>query len=1397
MIPTTLLEDLASYVPALILRRMVADVGATMSPSVEQFPAAALFADLSGFTALTEQFSLHNPAGTEELTQILDLYFGHLVRVVTAHGGDVVKFAGDGLLALWYGAEDLALLTQRAVQCGLAVQMMMSPDVWSGFNSMRTAAPLKMRVGVGAGEVTTMHIGGIFGRWELLVTGEPIRQTGLAESQAQPGDVVIAGDAWPLVAAGCAGELLSSGAVRLVALTDYLPMRGLDLPVLQLEMADALRSYLPKAILARMDAGQMAWLAEQRRVTVLFVNLPDLRADTPLRQAQALMRAIQSMLYRFEGSISRLGTDSKGPTLVAALGLPPLAHENDAERGVRAALAIQAALADLGFSCAIGITTGQALCGSVGGDARREYTMMGSIVNRSARLMQAAAVQFARDGGTALLCDAATMQATHRALHFEPLPPIKLKGVSEPVMVYRPRMGAIAPQGQKIIPQSGALIGRHRESELILAMVSDLVQRGRGGTLLLEGDEGIGKTRLVGELQLVARSRGLLIYIGAGSPVDNAPYGAWRSIFHSLMLGDGQSDAVTWATSVLGEEMALLAPLLRAVLQIDLADTPVTAQMSGQVRADNTRDLLVRLLARATHSSPLVVTIEDAQWLDASSWALLLAVAERVERLLLVVAVRPMAATPSEYQRLAYLPDTQRMQLRGLSPEQVRDLLAQRLNVNRVPHEVWQLIAARSQGNPFFCEELIRALRDGGLIVVHGRECRVAARAGDPIQALNNIHLPSTMQGLITSRIDRLTPTQQLTLKVASVIGQNFSLSVLRAIHPVEDNPERLVDQLFTLQQSGLIQIDAFEPELVYAFKHAVAAEVAYNLMSFRQRRQLHRVLAERLESGGECVTVANAAQLAYHWRHADDLTRAMYYLALAGEQSLRAGAYREAISFLRDAIQIAEGLLDAGGVPDRVIWARWERQLGEAYHGMGQLNESRELLERAAMRLGFLTSERLRVTFPLIIREILCQIVSIIRAKINNTDRYISLPLHMLPPSSIPVVSCGVADLQDEPNTTLKPYFSEAARIYTILAQLAYYNSQILDSIYAALHSLNLAERTGASSELAGAYATAHLAAGILPPLAAFYRRRAQETARQIGHLPTYAWLAEAQGLSYLIQGDWRRARGALNFGLTIAESLGDQRRRAECRAILALGDLHQGYFSRALESCAELYMLGQASSDTQVCAWGLIGQAESMLNMGNDGRASILLDEAAGLLAENLGSTRTEEIWAYALRAKAALRSGNHHLAERLAVAAADLVGHLPPAAIYALGGYTAIAEVFLELWEGGAGRALQAKARRSCITLRRFAMIFPVARPAALIWMGRYAWARGQQTLARRYWRRALALAGHLGMPYEQGRALFALGHHDIANEHIQRLRSAAAIFQKIGAAHDLSQVQEYLI
>ncbi|HEY1016500.1 MAG TPA: adenylate/guanylate cyclase domain-containing protein, partial [Herpetosiphonaceae bacterium] len=225
---SSFLKTIASYVPDQIIEQLSVSAEPPVEPQQTRFPAAVLFADISGFTALGERLAGQGVEGAESLTQALNDYFGQVVALVTALGGDVVKFAGDALLALWpalheQGAatpgEALALATARAAQCGMALQTTAQGESLGGEIS------LTLKIGIGAGEVLGMHLGGVYRRWEYLVAGEPILQASGAEDHAAPGQVVLARAAWELVAPFCAGTPRSPAAVRLDDVLSPVPMR--------------------------------------------------------------------------------------------------------------------------------------------------------------------------------------------------------------------------------------------------------------------------------------------------------------------------------------------------------------------------------------------------------------------------------------------------------------------------------------------------------------------------------------------------------------------------------------------------------------------------------------------------------------------------------------------------------------------------------------------------------------------------------------------------------------------------------------------------------------------------------------------------------------------------------------------------------------------------------------------------------------------------------------------------------------------------------------------------------------------------------------------------------------------------------------------------------------------
>lgn len=911
-----LLQTLASYVPPLIVRRLASDPAPIAAPRAERFEAAVFFVDISGFTVLTEKLGQRGPASAEELTGIINTYFAQLIDLIHAHGGEIIKFAGDALMALWPArgvadprfASPLHEATYRATQCGLVVieKLNQYPVMENWY--------LYLKVGLGAGEVLAVIVGGKFKRWEFLVTGAPLSQMTLAEKTAQRGEVTLAPEAWAMIAPLSTGQILEQGVARVDALALTVnPAPAPPVPPPPPDAEEALLAFIPRAITLRLTAGQTDWLAELRRVTVLFLTVDGLD-DDDLDQIQAVMFNLQEQLYTYEGSVRQFIVDDKGAVLIAALGLPPLSHEDDAARGVRAAIAMQAALRNLGLRGAVGITTGQAFCGEVGSAHRREYALVGGVVILAARLMQAAS-QLGLDEIAPILCDAATYHAAQNQFNFEALPAIMVKGRAEAVAVYRPILKTgTGPLGTRTPSKvSGHLVGRGVERAIIDEELSKLRLGRTGGSLIVDGESGIGKSRLAEHLRVEAEVKQLAVLTGTGDAIESSkPYHAWRGVFTQLFDLNvmGEPEARRRHILDLFEEaepgLLHLVPLLNEVLPLDFIDTELTAQMKGQVRADNTRDLLLQLLQNAVMRSPKVIVLEAAHWLDKSSWALALALRQRTRAgpLLLVVVTRPMLdAAPAEYHELLNFRGTRHLLLDSLTSDESVTLACQSLGVTSLSEPIKNLLRERGEGHPSFSEELAFTLRDTGLITISNGEAHLTPGAGD----LSKLSFPDTVQGMITSRIDRLPVGAQFALKTASIIGRTFAFSTLHDIHPLEADRPNLRAFLVTLERLGLVALASPDPKLTYTFKHTVTREVAYNLMLFSQRQKLHHAVAEWYETHHAADLAPFYQLLAHHWSKADSPSKALFYLGLSGTQALRTGAYQEAINFFDEALKVDE----------------------------------------------------------------------------------------------------------------------------------------------------------------------------------------------------------------------------------------------------------------------------------------------------------------------------------------------------------------------------------------------------------------------------------------------------------------------------------------------------------
>lgn len=1349
----TLAETFARYVPRVVLERVLRDPRPVDAPSAERFPGALVFFDISGFTALTERLAQQGPAGAEELTRILNAYFGRLIELVDGHGGDVVKFAGDALVAVWWARDDPGSLPEaalRAAQCGLEVRRLLH-----GFPAGADVR-LGLRVTMGAGPIALVHLGGVFDRWEILIAGRPLSQVGAIAHELEPGRVGVSAEAWGLIEARALGTARRRGVVELDSVEAPAPPapppRLAPTPAVQ----DALQRYLPGAIVHRLLAGQTEWLGELRRLTILFINLPDLRHDTPLAQAQEVMRALQTALYRFEGSINKLSVDDKGVSLVSALGLPPLAHEDDAARGAKAALAMRAALAELGLRSAAGVATGRAFCGVVGSDLRREYTVMGDVVNLAARLMQSAP--------DSILCDRATFEAAEEAVAFDAPLTLRLKGKAEPVSACRP----LRESGRAGPRREPTLIGRRREREVLQDAVESLLRDGRGATVLVEGEAGIGKSCLLHDFVASASRRGVPVLRGAADAVERStPYHAMKGLLAQRLGLEALEDVELLRRRVLevleGDgHLIQLLPVLDDLLPLRLPETPLIAQMSGEVRAAHVQTLVIRLLERGASGAPFVLVLEDAQWMDSASWALLARLSRQVAAMLLVVSTRPLGPeAPAEYPRLLEAATTRRIRLETMTPEETVELVARRLGVDSLPEPAARLIRERAEGHPFFSEELGYAMRDAGLICVEEGRCRMGREAGEGAE----LDLPETVEGIIASRIDRLTPPQQLTIKVASVIGRVFTLGLLREVYPLAADRDHILELLAALEAHDLTPLESAHPERSYIFKHVITREVAYDLMLYSQREQLHRVAAEWYERTHEGDLTRLYPLLAHHWGRAGVPARAVDYLERAGEAALRSHANTEAVRFLADAQERDAAASPRSGPLRR---ARWSRMIGEAQRSLGQSAAAQGSLEQALATLG---------------RTMPAGRLGLLRGLAGQALRQAWLRLR---PWRRAAPAAGECER-----------LLEAAKAYEPLTLLYYFSGEVDRMLYAILAAINLAERTGRVTPVrAKAYASLAAAAAVIPwrSQAEHYRDKAREAARELDLLPVSAWVALTSGTFEAGIGRWDACLASFRGGMAAAQELGDERLWETLAGSLASTLCIRGRFAESASLYRRVLDSATERGDFQIQAWTLAGLGRCFHGLNRFDSLHEIVERMEAHWARH-GDPFTP--WTRLDRTVLAAVDDLHRGAVDPAVAwlrrSIDVVRAMGRPNQYHL----LIASE--TLWAALADPALAAApflpevpewrrvARRN---LRRFSRIYPIGEPRLALRLGHEAALRGDSDGAMRAWRQSIDAARRLSMPYDEARAATALARRlpPTSAEREQLEARSRALFEGLGLAPD---------
>jgi len=882
----------------------------------EACQGSALFADISGFTPLTEYLAaqLGQQRAAEELTRLLDQVYTALIDQVHRLHGSVIGFVGDAITCWFDERGESPDSPLRAAACAFAMQQAMRPFASVPVTGNLKAA-LAIKIGIASGPARRFLVGDPSIQLIDSLAGETLRQMSQAEGLAQKGEILLSAD--------CAA-LLGDAVTQLEWRTH--PENGLKFavagelttsiepspwPTISPEALDEtkIRPWMLPLLYERLQAGDTAQ-PELRPAVSLFLRFLGIDYDHDEEagsKLDACIRRAQNTIHQSDGSLLQLTIGDKGSFLYAAFGAP-LAHDDDALRAVRAALELQTQLQKQGLSSQVGLARGPARTGAYGSRERCSYGVIGDDAVLAARLMTAAPPGETR-------CAYSIYRELHQKLNFESLPPVRVKGKAGLIPVYRPVSSQRAVTGSHF-----AIIGRQLERAQLEASLEAL-QVGQPGLLMIEGEAGIGKSRLVEELVRMARERGLSLLAGAGQSIEQqTPYRAWRDVFSAYFdldnlseSGERQTRIQSLVERLLPNEVSRL-PVLNDLLGLSLPENDLTRSLDPQLRQQNATILLEALLHIWAAERPLILILEDVHWLDSLSWDLALQVihslsAQRVA-FLLVLVNRPLDEnSPGQrvLRQLRALEITRAIALSTHAPPEILALVAQRLGVavDTLPTPLVELVQTRSSGNPFFADELLLNLLDRGLISVSSdaQSRPSCAITGDLAQSAST--LPDTLHGLILARIDRLPPERQFIIKAAAVIGRAFAFTPLQYILNRQATilERALKDHLASLKTADFTFVETIEPDLTYIFKHIITQEAAYQTLLFGQRRELHRLVAEWYEARTDVQTFLPL--LAYHYRYAEDREKERSYATLAGNQAAAQYANAEALIFFSRALDL------------------------------------------------------------------------------------------------------------------------------------------------------------------------------------------------------------------------------------------------------------------------------------------------------------------------------------------------------------------------------------------------------------------------------------------------------------------------------------------------------------
>jgi class 3 adenylate cyclase/tetratricopeptide (TPR) repeat protein len=667
------------------------------------------------------------------------------------------------------------------------------------------------------------------------------------------------------------------------------------------------QSYTPAHLAERILHARSSLEGERKQVTVLFADMKgsmELLADRDPEEARRILDPVlermMEAVHHYEGTVN----NAMGDGIMALFGAP-LAHEDHAVRACYAALRMQEAIRrhtaelrrshGLEVQIRVGLNSGEVVVGSIGGDLRMDYTAIGQTTHLAARMEQLATPGTIRLTGE-------TLRLAEGWIRVKPLGPMPVKGLGEPVEVHELIGAAAARTRLQAASTRGLSRFVGRDTEMVqLRAAAEQAGRGQGQMVAVVGEPGVGKSRLFHEFIESHRVHDWLVLqsssVSYGKATAYLPLiDLLKGYFKIADVDDTRAirSKVTGTALTLDEALKGWVPPLLWLLEA-LPDDEAFRDLEPPQRRQRTLEAIRRIVLRESRVQPLLVVFEDLHWVDGETQAFLDGLVESLPTAAILLAVNYRPEYQHGWARKTYY---RQLRIDPLPPESAEALLTTLLGEDPSIAPLRRLLIARTEGNPLFLEESIRALVETRALVGEGGDYRLA-------RAVESIQVPPTVQAILAARIDRLPAEQKRLLQAASVVGKDVPLTLLQAIAEMDEG--RLHAGLVQLQAAEFLYETSLFPDLEYTFKHALTHDVAYSGLLGDRRRQLHAAIVEAMERLRPERLAEQVEFLAHHALRGEMREKAVRYLRQAGVKAAARSANRQAVEFFEQALTLLQ----------------------------------------------------------------------------------------------------------------------------------------------------------------------------------------------------------------------------------------------------------------------------------------------------------------------------------------------------------------------------------------------------------------------------------------------------------------------------------------------------------